>query len=439
MNNRRILTNTRPTQNQYVDIIPEVKEKLVDNCDKRHRLIVGGRGKGASWSIARVLLLECMLDPIFVVCLREVQKTITHSVKKLLEDQIKLFQWEWFYKIMDTKIVGINGSVFVFNGIRDFNADNIKSLEGADRCWVAEAQTISRRSINILRPTIRKKGSVIWWDFNPRYDTDPVYVDYILNKDPNAEVLWISWKNNPWFTPEMAMEREADYLRDEVEAEHIWEGALRSAGDLFVCPSKLVDIARKNEGKISHDMCVGADIAHQGGDEIVFYKRAGSMILDSYFSRYQNTIKTSKDLMLFAGDTSVPINIDNGSVGAAVADNLEAKGFMVNRISFGGKPTDTEHYEDAVTEMYFNLRDKLQYVNVPNDDELRNQLIQRKYKYITGKRGYEVMKLESKDEFQMHASMSSKSPDRADALALAYYDPEKVEFGLGTISSHNYM
>jgi len=135
---------------QTVEIVAKVKEKLVDNCDKRHRLIVGGRGKGASWSIARVLLLEGMLDPLFIPCVREVQKTIKHSVKKLLEDTIKLFGWEWFYTIQEQEIKGMNGTLFAFFGLHDYNADNIKSLEGADICWVAESQTISRRSINIL-------------------------------------------------------------------------------------------------------------------------------------------------------------------------------------------------------------------------------------------------------------------------------------------------
>ena len=192
---------------QNVEIVGKVKDELVD-CDKRHRLIVGGRAKGASWSIARNLLLEGMLNPLFIVCVREVQKTIANSVKKLLEETIAMFHWEFFYDTMLNEIRGINGTKFIFHGLREYNADNIKSLEGADRCWVAEAQTISRRSISILRPTIRKEGSVVWWDFNPRYETDPVWIDYIINKDPNAQVCMLNWRDNPWFTSASRMEME---------------------------------------------------------------------------------------------------------------------------------------------------------------------------------------------------------------------------------------
>jgi len=419
-----------------VEIIGKVQDTLV-HSNKRHRIIVGGRGKGASWSIARILLIKGMTRPRFIPCIREVQKTIQHSVKKLLEDTINSIGFGFFYKIYNTEIKGINGTKFIFHGLRDFNADNIKSLEGADDVWVAEAQTISRRSINILRPTIRKDGSVMWWDFNPRYETDPVYIDYILNDDPNAIVLWLNWRDNPWFTNSMVMEKEADYNRNEEEARHIWEGELRAAGDLYVCPPELVDIARKNViSQLSGDIAVGADIAHQGGDEIVFYKRHGLKIIDKYFSRYQDQPKTIRHLKAFTVDKNVLINIDNGDLGKGVADFLEQDGWLVNRVNFGGKPLDVEHYEDCATEMYFQLRDCLEQADIPIDEELRNQLIQRKYLYISGRRGYEVMKIESKDDFNKHSTAIHNSPDRADGLVLCYYDRK---FGGGTLETltHN--
>jgi hypothetical protein len=365
-----------------------------------------------------------MEKPLFIVCVREVQKTIKDSVKKLLKDTIEFYGLEFFYTVLDNCIRGINGTEFVFYGLREFNAGNIKSLEGADRCWVAESQCISRISINILRPTIRKKGSVVWWDFNPRFETDPVWVDYIVNKDPHAKVLWVNWKDNPWFTEALVQEKESDYARNEVEARHIWEGELRDAGAKFVCPSSLVDLAYRNIIlKLQGTLCVGADIAHQGGDRIIFYKRHGLKTIDRYESRYQDVPTTVNHLKAFIGDRSIGLNIDNGHVGAAVADYLEEDGYMVNRINFGGSPIDKEHYEDCVTEMYFNVRDLLCEIDIPYTyRELRNELIQRKYEYINSKRGYEVMKIESKKDYMKHAVIAFNSPDDADAFVLCFYD-----------------
>ncbi|MHA1302150.1 MAG: PBSX family phage terminase large subunit [Candidatus Heimdallarchaeaceae archaeon] len=411
-----------PIQTIDLPIVGKVYEQLLKS-DKRHRIIVGGRGKGASWSIARILLAQGMAESKFIVCVREVQKSIEHSVKKLLDDTIKNKELQGFYRIRKFEIEGQNGTKFIFHGLQDYNADTIQSLEGADIAWVAEAQSISRRSINIFRPTIRKNNSVIWWDFNPRYETDAVYIDYILNKDPNAEVLWLNWKDNPWFTKSLIMEKDSDYRRNEEEARHIWEGELRAAGDLFVCPSELVDIAIANTIlDPKGDIAVGADIAHQGGDEIVFYKRHGLKIIDKYFSRYQDQPTTVRHLKAFTGYKDILINIDNGDLGKGIADYLEQDGWLVNRINFGGNPVDTEHYQDAVTEMYFQFRDLSEQADIPNDEELRNQLIQRKYEYLSGRRGYEVTKIESKDKFKEHSTAIHKSPDRADALVLTYYN-----------------
>ena len=149
---------------QEVEIIQKIKDELIDNCDTRHRIVYGGRGKGASWSIARILLTEGMGEELFIVCVREVQKSIELSVQKLLVDTIKHFGWQWFYKVTKNKIVGNNGTTFVFSGLHEHNSDSIKSLEGADRCWVAESQSISRTSIGILRPTIRKDNAIFQYD-----------------------------------------------------------------------------------------------------------------------------------------------------------------------------------------------------------------------------------------------------------------------------------
>ena len=409
---------------QEVEIVAKIQEELIDNCNARHRIIYGGRGKGASWGIARILLLEAMSMSLFIVCVREVQKSIQHSVQKLLKDTIAYYHWEWFFKVTKTEIKGSNGSLFVFYGLRDQNADNIKSLEGADRCWVAESQSISRNSIDILRPTIRKDNAVFWWDFNPRYSSDPVWVDYIRNHDDNAKTLFLSYKDNPWFPNSLKQEMIADFNRDEIRARHIWKGKLADENETFVCPADLVEKAMHNT--IMHPKpsvpVIGADIAHQGGDEITFYKVIDDKTVDQYFARYQNAVDTLRDLKTFATKNSI-INIDNGHLGAAVADLLEDDGYTVNRINFGGKPKDIEHYEDTATEMYFEMKDKLLVADIPVDEELAIQLYTRKYYYINGKRGYEVMKIETKDEFSEHTHALHKSPDRADGLVLAYYDP----------------
>lgn len=425
----------------------QVTNKILNlsKSSKRHLVVVGGRGKSASHSIARILLMQALEQSLFTPCVREIQKTMQYSVKKLLDDLIKKYNLQYFYHSTKTEIsCKFNDSLFTFFGLRDCSADNIHALEGADRCWVEEAQSLSRRSINELRPTIRKEGSQIWWNLNPRYKTDPVYFDYITNDDENAEVLWLTWRDNPWFPDALKLEKDSDYKRNEAEARHIWEGELRDEGELYVVPSEVFRLAMQREiSRYKGREVIGADIAHQGGDEIVFIKKSDHKVIDKYISKKQNSIKTTKDLARFAKNLDTVINIDNGDIGKAVADNLESLGFFnVNRINFGGTPKDTDHYYDCVTEMYFNLRDILaqedSQADFPNDEEMMNQVVQRKYDYINGRRGYEVVKIEAKKDFAKHAiNMNSKSPDRADALVLAFYEPDDEKQGYAETVDYN--
>jgi phage terminase large subunit len=112
---------------------------------KRYKVARGGRGSGKSWGFARALLVLGAKSKLRIICSREVQKSIKDSVHKLLEDQIGALGLTSFYDIFTTEIRGKNGTEFLFAGLSDQTIDSIKSFEGADICWVEEAQTVSSR------------------------------------------------------------------------------------------------------------------------------------------------------------------------------------------------------------------------------------------------------------------------------------------------------
>ena len=124
----------------------------------RYRILYGGRGGAKSWGIARALLIKGIKNPIRVLCAREFQTSIKDSVHKLLSDQIYAMGLEAHYEITQTTIRGINGTEFIFAGIKN-NINGLKSIEGIDIAWVEEAQTITNTSLEVLTPTIRKEGS----------------------------------------------------------------------------------------------------------------------------------------------------------------------------------------------------------------------------------------------------------------------------------------
>ena len=99
-------------------------------------------------------------------------------------------------------------------------------MEGIDIAWVEEAATVSRRSLEILVPTIRKPGSELWFTWNPRHATDPV--DAMFRDGPprpDAIVARVSYADNPWFPAVLEAERLWDRARDAEKYAHVWEGA----------------------------------------------------------------------------------------------------------------------------------------------------------------------------------------------------------------------
>ena len=142
----------------------------------------GGRAGMKSWGFARALLLLGTQRPLRILCGREVQKSIADSVHYLLKSQIKLLGLESFYQVLETSIRGVNGTEFIFSGLRALNIDSVKSKEAINICWIEEAQSVSERSWQVIIPTIlRNSGAEIWVSFNPDLETDPTYQRCIVS------------------------------------------------------------------------------------------------------------------------------------------------------------------------------------------------------------------------------------------------------------------
>ena len=191
----------------------------------RFKGLYGGRGSGKSHCFAGMAVLQCAQTPNYrVVCVREVQRSIADSVKQLIEDKIAAFGLAEFFKVTDWEITGKNGSRIIFRGMQNHTAASIKSLEGFHVAWVEEAQTISQKSLDLLLPTIRAKGSELWFSWNPEKPTDPI--DQLLKVDPpeGAIIKLVNYDQNPWFPDELRGDMERDKKRDPDKWAHVWGG-----------------------------------------------------------------------------------------------------------------------------------------------------------------------------------------------------------------------
>lgn len=208
--------------------LPEWADKL--NTPSRYKVMYGGRGGGKSWTIARALLIDGLQRPGRILCARETQKSIADSVHEVLSKQIQAMNLGARYQVLEKEIRGVGIDTQIgYTGLRAQGITNIKSWEGARRCWVEEAQVVSKKSWEMLTPTIRAPSSEIWIALNPELDTDYTYTEFVTNPQPDSIVIPVNWRDNPWMPPELEKERKAKLERDPEGYETIWEGKCRAA------------------------------------------------------------------------------------------------------------------------------------------------------------------------------------------------------------------
>lgn len=194
-----------------------------------YKVAHGGRGSAKSWSFARALLLLGAQRPLRILCAREVQKSIDDSVHALLKDQIQALGLEHFYSSVRDEIRGKNGTSIVYSGLAQHTITTLKSFEGCDICWVEEGQAVSKRSWDVLRPTIRKPGSEIWISFNPELDSDVTYQMFVIDPPTGAVVAEVNYTDNPWFTNKLEQERLDCLNKQPKDYDNIWLGKCKPA------------------------------------------------------------------------------------------------------------------------------------------------------------------------------------------------------------------
>src|SRR3954468_17171548 len=191
----------------------------------RYKGVYGGRGSGKSHFFGELIIESCQAERgTSAVCIREAQRTLAQSSKRLIESKIAGLGLGHQFKIYSDKIQTPGDGIIIFRGMQDHTADSIKSLEGFQIAWVDEAQNLSARSLSLLRPTIRAKGSELWARWNPRRKSDALDDFLRTRQPPRAIVIKASWRDNPWFPSVLEEERRLDLSLYPDRYDHIWVG-----------------------------------------------------------------------------------------------------------------------------------------------------------------------------------------------------------------------
>jgi len=380
-----------------------------------YKITFGGRGSGKSWSIASLLMQELTAEKHNLVCCREIQKSLDDSVYKLcVETIVRLHLSGW--NVLRDVLEHENGSRVIFRGLKDLRAGNaIKSLEGYDRAWIEEAQSVSAESLQMLIPTIRMNGSEIWASYNPNTEEDAIES---LKLREGAVVIKCNWNDNPWFTEKLAKDREADYKFNPELARHIWEGEYLSQADNSVMSRLAVHEAMEREISDEGDWEIAVDVARYGSDSSIISMRKGLVL--KALKEYKNIslVELCGHIEVMAGNNhNMTIKVDETGVGGGVVDILKSRGYRnVIGINFGSKPQDADKFADLPSEMWCTLN--IGEISLLNDAGLFHELTDRRFSYDHKAR----RQVESKDSYK--SRNGGKSPDKADSVLMLFYEPK---------------
>ena len=403
---------------------PEKLRPIIESLDEyRYFLSEGGRGGGKSQFIARFILYLGEKYRLRIVCGREIQRNITESVHSIMADLIRNYNLN--YEIFTTKIVHkTSGSQINFRGFREQGAFNIQGMEGVDICWIDEAQAVTKQTLDVLIPTIRKDNAKVFFSMNRHVVDDPVYDMFVGRED--CLHIHLNYFDNPFCTKALKHEADECKRKDMGDYDHIWLGVPLDKSEDAVYNYSELEQAKTTTYPLraGYGLRVGGfDIARFGDDkcaalvlqqmgalhwEEVFYDEWGQTDLNTTTGRILSIINEQKI------DQAV---IDEDGIGSGPLDTLRhgrgmesVTGFRNPAIAYA----DNKDYANHRTVNAYLLKKMLEDGHIHlHTDSLLKELMQIKYTYDHQQRRILISKQMMRSKFKI------KSPNIADALIMA--------------------
>lgn len=399
--------------------IPNEYKPLFDTW-WRHALIEGGRFSLKSHTVARYLLLRARMGHVRIFCGREFQNSISDSSLALLNDLINQYELTDFTVTRDGIVNTITGSDFIFKGLRH-NAQSVKSIEGIDIAWIEEAQAISKESIDILVPTVRKPGSQLIWTMNRLLELDPIYEMLGMAERDDTLHLQINYdvaEKHGWLPAEIKTEIEWDRLHNPDLYQHKWLGQPMAQTEKAIISRTAVLDAMQRDVSDEGAVEVGVDVARFGDDRSEFVMRKGMREINrKTFTKTSITDLADRLESFVDFKKDVLIKVDDTGVGGGLTDVMKQRGYNIMPINFGAKPNDPDKYPNLISEAWFYMQSHIGEMQFVMDTDLLMELTSRQWVMDSkGRRG-----VESKSDYKKRGY---RSPDKADATILCFYTPE---------------
>lgn len=386
----------------------------------------GGRGSAKTHSVARFLLFLASKYKLRIVCGRETQNSIEESVYTVLCDLID--QNNLYFEVQARKIIHrLTGATFTFKGFREQGSVSIKGLEGVDILWIDEAQSVTKATLDVLIPTIRKEKSKVFFTMN-RFMIDDAVHEYLFGREDCLHIH-INFYDNPFCPLRLKAEAEQVRLKSQRDYDHIYLGKPLSAASDFLFNYDRLHVMKdiKPFGDLLYrQRVIGFDFAAEGDDQCV------ATILDRVSAQHwQCTAQIAwddTDPMVSVGKI-VDImgkwkpdaaTIDVGGQGNVVHSRLSEIGVAIQRFDGAGVDSmavDSTHYGNARAQGYYELKnwtDEGTLITTVEQKQVVKEL--EKIRFLYRSNGQRMIEPKKKMK-----GLLGYSPDYADSMMMAVW------------------
>lgn len=406
---------------EILNIPPKLYPFIFEFNNYSYFLLEGGRASGKTQSVARFILYISQNRRVRICCGREIQSSINESVRAVFVDLIEKYKLPFDIK-RDILTHKITGSSIFFKGFREQGKVNIKGLEGIDILWIDEAQSITKPTLDVIVPTIRKKNSVIIFTMNRYTRFDSVY-EFCANRDDCLHIN-INYFDNPFVDEKILNEASVAKSRNINDYNHIWLGYPLSNNNEFLLSSDAIDKAINLEYEVDSsyfsNSIMSVDLSASGADLCVaklFVQQNSSVWLEKYtksWSEADTDITKGKIVDLYSTWAPRLLVMDADGLGYPIWISVQK--MISNAIGFrGAKKAISKYALNARADGYLALKDYIEKGYLKLSD--KNAIRQLEYiKKIFKPNG--VIAIQDKKEIR---KLHSQSPDFADCVMMAFY------------------
>jgi len=410
--------------------IPEIlqmPQKLLPIVEKindyRYFLIEGGRGGGKSHAVGRWILYLAERQKLRVVCGREIQKSINESVYSLLSDLVHQFNLN--YEVQSQKIMHRKSESDInFRGFREQGSFNIQGMEGIDIVWIDESQALTKQTLDVLIPTIRKEKAKIFFTMNRHVPNDPAYEMFVGRED--CFHIHLNYNDNPYCTQALIREANECKKKSESDYNHIWLGEplAQSEDAVFAFDDLLKTSTNKHELKTGYGRrLAGFDIARYGDDKCacVILQQMGALHWEEIFTdewEHRDLNYTTGRILMTANQYEVNTSIiDEDGLGSGPLDTLTKGRGLEHFVGFRNPILaykDNKNYANPRTANTYKVKDMIDAGHLAlNDTDLMKELCTLRYQFDHQQRKRLIPKEVMRNKYKI------KSPNKADSLIMA--------------------